>query len=227
MKFIIAIVISLLAAAISYISLDKSSAERIKWFAVADEEAEYTSKNIPQTRIIMVAAILAIMAFLTTLQIMAKVNTPNGIMKMTLALLCMIGAGVFDYREYRIPNVFPLVMAVGAVILLVAGLLSGMDGAVAYITTSVVAAIACALILIAASALTKQGIGAGDIKLISALALLTGVYSVIGTLFFGVVACTIYAVVALIMKKKTTSSSVPFGPFLLLGYIITLFTISF
>ena len=146
---------------------------------------------------------------------------------MIMALLCMMGAACFDYREYRIPNIFPLVMAGGAAVLLLTALFSGMSGAMAYITTGVVAAIGCAIVLVVASALTKQGIGAGDIKLISALALLTGVYCIIGTLFFGVVACSLYAIVALVMKKKKTSSSVPFGPFLLFGYITTLFAISF
>lgn len=227
MEFIVAAIVAILAAVVSYISLDAGTAQKIKLFAVADPDEEYASKVITKPVVIMIVVILTIVSFLSVLQIMSKVNTVNGTMKMILALLCMVGAGCFDYREYRIPNVFPLVMAGGAVVLLVSGFLLGINGAQAHITTSVVAASSCALVLVIASLLTKQGIGAGDIKLISALALLTGIYSIMGTLLFGVVACTLYAIVALVMKKKNTSSSVPFGPFLLLGYIITLFAVSF
>lgn len=227
MEFVIAVFMAIVAFAMSYISLDRGTAEKIKLFAAADSEEEYISKVFSRTKIIVMSVLLMVVTFVSSRQILDRVSSSNGEMKMLLALVCMIGAACFDFREHRIPNIFPLVMAVGAVILLLLGVVMNIDGAVDYITTNVIAAVGCAIVLAVSALLTKQGIGAGDIKLISALAFLTGVYTVMGTLFFGVIGCAIYAVFALIMKKKKMSSGVPFGPFLLLGYIISLFAISF
>lgn len=227
MKYLVAVLVTVMTAVLSYVSLNKKVTDKIKVFAVADKEENYVSKDLSLSMILVGVGVLAAIVFLSTLKIIAKVYNPIGIIKMILALVCMVGAACFDYREHRIPNAFPLTMLVGAVVLLLFGILLKQAGALDYVTTSVVAAVGCAAILTLASVLTKQGIGAGDIKLISTLALLTGVYSVMGTLFFGIVACSVYAVTVLLMKKKKASSGVPFGPFLLLGYIITLFTITF
>lgn len=227
MKYLIAALICAMVAALSYICLDPQIAKKIKIFEVANTNEKYADKNISKRIAWISAGGLAVIAFFATLTVMKKVSDPIGIIKMLVGLVCMVGAACFDFREYRIPNIFPLVMTGSAVILLVLGVIVKEDGAISYITTSVITAVACAIVLVLASLLTKQGIGAGDIKLISALGLLTGMFSVMGTLFFGVVACSLFAIGALITRKKDRSSGVPFGPFLLLGYIITLFAITF
>jgi Flp pilus assembly protein protease CpaA len=227
MKFLIATFISIVVATVSYIALDQNMANKIKVVSAADSEEEYLSKKLSLTAIIVISLMLSVVAFISTLKIMTKVSNPVGIIKMLLALVCMGGAACFDFREKRIPNIFPVSMAFGAVVLLALGFCLKQNGAISHITTSVVASIGCAIVLVLAAILTKQGIGAGDIKLISALALLTGVYSIIGVLFFGAISCSLFAIVSYIIKRKETSKSVPFGPFLFLGYIIMLFTINF
>ena len=144
-----------------------------------------------------------------------------------IALLCMTGAGCFDYRERRIPNIFPLIMTLSGFALLLLGVLIKQNGAVSYITSSAIAATGCALLLFLASVMTKQGIGAGDIKLICAFALLTGVYAVISMLFFAIVLCSIAAVIALVFRWKTLKGSFPFGPFLYFGVIVTIISLNF
>lgn len=227
MNYLISTVVAILAAGLAYLSLDATIANRIKLFAVALPEETYHTKTFSKRRRGVVSAVLAVIVFFAALRALGYVSHPIGRAKMLLALLCMVGAGCFDFREQRIPNIFPAVLALGAVILLGLGVLTGQNGAMSYVTTNVLAAVACAVVLLGASLLTKHGIGAGDIKLIAALALMTGVSALIGTLFYGVIACALFAAIALILKKKTKSSSVPFGPFLLLGYIIMLFTTNY
>lgn len=227
MNYLVAAIVALIAAALSYIALDQQTANKIKFLAAADKEENYESKNLSKTVIWIATTVLAVVSFLSALKIMDKVSDPINISKMLLILVCMVGAAGFDFREHRIPNFFPLVMAAGAVILLALGVILKQPGAVSYITTGAIAAVGCGVILLVASFLTKQGIGFGDIKLISAMALLSGIYALMGTLFFGVIACSIYAIVVLLLKKKKASSGVPFGPFLLFGYILTLFAITF
>lgn len=227
MNYLFAVLMSILTATVSYIALDQNMANKIKVVAAADSEEVYLSKKLSLTAIVVVSIMLSAVVFFSTLRIMAIVSNPVGVAKMLLALVCMCGAACFDFREHRIPNIFPLIMGLGAVVLLALGFFLQQPGAVSHITTSVVASVGCAIVLVLAAVLTKQGIGAGDIKLISALALLTGVYSIMGTLLYSAISCSLFAIVAYIIKRKEANKSVPFGPFLFLGYIIMLFTINF
>lgn len=144
-------------------------------------------------------------------------------MRMLIALVCIAGAGCNDYREERIPNIFPLVMAFSGLVCLAAGYATSQNGAMYYIASSLIATVLVASCMSVAALLTKNGIGIGDIKLLSALALLGGIYTVGGTLFFGMLICFLTAIVLLLSKKKTIKESMPFGPFIFIGYMISIF----
>ena len=227
MNCLVAFVVAVAIAGLSYVTLNKKIADRIRLFSPADPDEVFESKDLTQTTIIVISTIITIAGFVSVLQIQNRISNPLGIAKMVTALFCMVGAACFDFREKRIPNVFPGVMAVLGVLFLLIGFLVSRTGAVAYITSSVFAAAGCAIFLVIAAFLTKQGIGAGDIKLITALALIGGVYTIIGTLFFGMTICCMYALFALLLKKKTIKEALPFGPFLLAGFVVMLFVIHF
>lgn len=227
MDLIFSFIATALGLGLALVGLNKDVADRISVLRNSDPSESFTSKEISKVEKIILLVVVALLCFASTMKIMDKVHDIIGIIKMLVCLLGLLGAACFDYREHRIPNIFPLSIAIAAVLLLGLGVLAEQVGAIAYITTGVVSSVVCGLILVVASVITKQGIGAGDIKLICAIALIAGVYTVMGTLFFGVLACSIYGIIALILKKKSVSSAVPFGPFLLLGYVLTLFLINF
>lgn len=227
MKYFVSIMVSFVVLVLSKIALDRRTSDKITIFTIKHNVEEYNSRDFsPQVQWSMSIALMLVV-FFSMLEIQSKVFTALGVIKMAISTVCMVGAACFDIREHRIPNFFPAFLAISAMILLSLGFFLEEAHALAYITSSAFAALGCVVFLLIASALTKGGIGAGDIKLIGALALMTGVYTIIGTLFFGVVSCSIGTIVALIFKKKKMSSTVPFGPFLLFGYIITLFFVNF
>ena len=117
--------------------------------------------------------------------------------KVLCALVLVVGAGCIDMTEYRIPNLFPLALALCGIVLLAVGLLTGQEGAFSFVTTSVLAAVICAAC--------------------------AGFRALIGVVFYGMLSCALTAVVLLLSKKKTIHDSVPFGPFIVFGYIITLY----
>lgn len=227
MNILISFFVTLVGMGVALLGLDKAVVEKMPLFRNSDPSELFASKEITKAEKILLLCIVAMMCFFATMKIFDRVGNVLGIIKMLICLLCLLGASCFDYRERRIPNVFPATIAIAAILLLGLGVLLKQEGAVAYITTGVVASVACGLILVVTAVITKQGIGAGDIKLICAIALIAGVYTVMGTLFFGVVLCSIYAIIVLLLRKKSASSAVPFGPFLLLGYVLTLFLINF
>ena len=222
MDIVVAILVALMAAGISYATLNKSICSKIRVLRPVMSEDHYESRDLRKANIVIMVLLIAISGFIAAYRIMQLVSNLLGICKMFVALLCMIGAACVDFREKRIPNFFPLTMALAAVVMLALEVILQQDGAIAYVTSSVAATVACALLLVLASILTKDGIGAGDIKLICALSLLGGIYVIMGTLFFGVIACSVAAIVLLLSKKKTLKGSVPFGPFLLLGFFASI-----
>lgn len=75
-------------------------------------------------------------------------------------------------------------------------------------------------VLLLVSIVSKGGMGGGDIKLNAAVGAYLGWKSALLTLFLG---SLIGAVVGLIVLKKTGSRKIPFGPFLSIGAMISLF----
>lgn len=62
------------------------------------------------------------------------------------------------------------------------------------------------------------GVGYGDIKMITAAALIFGVYGTFSFLLTSHVAAALVAIVLLICKKASRKDGLPFGPFFYLGY---------
>ena len=107
-----------------------------------------------------------------------------------------------DYREHRIPNIFPFIIAVSGIVCLIVGYFVSQKGAQAYIVSSLFAVASVALGMIVIYFLSKHGIGMGDIKLLCALSILGGVYLISGVIFFAMLSCSITAISLLITKKK-------------------------
>jgi len=71
--------------------------------------------------------------------------------------------------------------------------------------------------------LSRGGMGGGDIKMMAMVGALLGWKSVLLTMFLGSLAGSVVGLSLMIFKGKGRKSKIPFGPFLALGTIITLF----
>jgi len=71
--------------------------------------------------------------------------------------------------------------------------------------------------------LRREGMGGGDIKLIAMVGSFLGWEKVLLTIFLGSLFGSIVGIVLIILKKKNRKDEVPFGPFLSLGAIISIF----
>lgn len=87
----------------------------------------------------------------------------------------------------------------------------------------IVSAAAIGLFFLLLIAITKgRGMGGGDVKLGLLIGLFNGFpYNVLGV-FLGFVAGSLVSILLIVMKKKTMKDIVPFGPFLIVGSIISL-----
>lgn len=221
MIFVVGIVISTLCMLISYITLDKTLSDKTKILRSRDKE-ETTNKAISTKQRYIISIGVFAVTVVASLFLVTKGVDWIGILKMSIGLVCLSGAACNDYRDHRIPNIFPLIMAISAIVCLGIGYVTSQNGANAYIFSSVFAAIVVVIFMTVASLLTRRGIGMGDIKLLTALALLGGVNTIGWTLIFGVAVCAVAAMFFLVTKKKTVKGTMPFGPFIFIGYIITI-----
>jgi len=75
----------------------------------------------------------------------------------------------------------------------------------------------------AIAVLSKGGMGGGDIKMMAMVGALMGWKSVLLTTFLGSLTGAAFGITLMIFKGKGRKTKIPFGPFLALGTLITLF----
>ena len=61
----------------------------------------------------------------------------------------------------------------------------------------------------------------GDVKLLSSLGLMVGISSTLTTILFGMIVAATLGVLMILLKRKTRKDTIPFGPFIFVGFIIS------
>lgn len=143
------------------------------------------------------------------------------VFRMILAMAVLNVISITDITLYRIPNVCVLILLAGRVLSIIAEMIVGDGTLLLSLLNSLIAGIACLIFLFLASKITGGGIGYGDIKLFAALGFLCGTRAVVYTLLLSVFICSIVSVVLLISKKKKLKDGLPMGPFIWVGFAIT------
>ena len=145
--------------------------------------------------------------------------SPLAVIKLGLCYFAILGAAVIDAKLRIIPNFIPLTL-ICARGLIFAYELIFLDSALQDILGSVVGCLLCGLFLVIGNKLSRGGIGGGDIKLLSCVGLLCGLYLVFTVLVLALICCCVLSLPAMLSKKLTLRNSVPFGPFIYLGYAL-------
>ena len=145
------------------------------------------------------------------------------IIKLLAMFAVFATAATVDFLIRKIPNVLVLAVLVIRVILLIPEIICKPEQWIHMITGSVISVLGVFFVLLLLSRLSRGGLGMGDVKLITAQAFLCGLYSVINTLMFALVSCVIVAIILVLLSKKGMKDAIAFGPFLYIGYIISLF----
>lgn len=217
MEYLMCAIVALGCFALARWALDIEQVEKCR-LTRAREPVERT-KTLSTVQMWWIAGGLGLCGGATMWRILDRAQDAVTIAALTIALLCLLGGACVDALEHRIPNIFPSILALGAVLLLILSVATRQPGAMGYIVSALLSCAGCAMALLVASALSGGGIGPGDIKLVSALGLMCGVDVICRTLIFGMTACAVTACILLMTKRKTRKDTLPFGPFLLFGYM--------
>ena len=135
-----------------------------------------------------------------------------------MTVLCMT-----DLWEKIVPNKILLLLLSLGFLIIGMFFVQNSEAVIQILPSSILGIIFCFLTFGIGYMVSKGSLGSGDVKLSFLLGLfLTGEY-VVGTVFYGCVAGSIYSIVQLCRKKLSRNDELPFVPFLYLGLIITYF----
>jgi leader peptidase (prepilin peptidase)/N-methyltransferase len=70
---------------------------------------------------------------------------------------------------------------------------------------------------------SKGGIGGGDIKLMGVIGLVLGFQGAYFTIMIASITGVLVAIIGLIFKKYTRKTAIPFGPYLMIGALVTFY----
>lgn len=227
MNYIICVAAVVGSFLLAWRALDLKAVRSSRFLRSWHPEEDETGKQLEPRRILILALLIGLAAALTAWRLFRTTHDPLNLLKLSLTLVILTGCACVDGIEHRIPNFLTGTMVLSALALLSAGFLTGQTGAFGYLQSSLFAAAVTAACLEVGAILSHQGIGTGDIKLLAALGLMDGVTIVGGTIFFAMVPCALVSAGLLITKKKTMKEAIPFGPFLLIGYMLTIWILKF
>ena len=226
MEIIVAMLIAFICGCFAYATLNINISRKIPALYKNDDE-DVKKMQLSSGFIYILVAFILLSSGITSYSILTYVSDWLNISKTLFMLVIVTGSACFDLREHRIPNIFTGVLFVFGIASLVIGFVISQDGALSYVVSSVFACAGCTLALIVVSFFTKQGIGAGDIKLLAAIAITGGVALICGVMFFSVIYCAICAIFLLVTKKQSRKDLLPFGPFIYLGFITSILLIDY
>lgn len=147
---------------------------------------------------------------------------PPNLLRLVLLGTLLTAAAYIDALSHKIPNWIVLcTAAVFAGCTVLDFVLSGTD-AVPMAINSVLAAVVFFVVFFLVRLASRGGVGYGDIKMITAAALILGIYGTFSFLLVSHVLAAVAAIALLVSKKATRKDGLPFGPFFYLGYLATI-----
>lgn len=146
---------------------------------------------------------------------------PISIIKIILVVCILSCIFITDMEYMLIPNICPAILIAGNLIILFFEYIYMKDQIVGLIIDNVIAMLICLILLLIMSKLTHGGIGMGDVKLFSGIGFVCGIRVVCFTLAISFFLCAIISTILLIFRKKNLHDSLPLGPFVWWGYILT------
>jgi leader peptidase (prepilin peptidase)/N-methyltransferase len=132
-----------------------------------------------------------------------------------LFFLLLIFVVIADFQYLIIPDFFIILLSILAIMLMGANWQNGLFAIV-------VSSIFFTLLYFGASwVLKKEALGLGDIKLMLPLAFVLGWPWVLLAIFLSFIVGGFFATILLLFKQKKIGQALPFGPFLVVGFVLS------
>ncbi len=179
-------------------------------------KCRFCKKNIPK-RLILVESLTGVTFALVIGFFMTQAITFLAAIFLALILWCFIGIFFADVEYGIIPDLLVILSTVGSIAYLYEKHIS--------LTNHLYAGLASLLFFLVLFTITKgRGMGFGDVKFSFVLGFLLGFPSVIVALYIAFLTGALVSIILVIWRKlHFFGSTIPFGPFLVVSVIISLF----
>ncbi len=146
-----------------------------------------------------------------------QVLNPINVSAQYLFFLILIFVFIADFQYLIIPDFFIILLSILAIILAGSHWQSGL---IAIVASTVFFTL---LYFGAAWVFKKEALGLGDIKLMLPLSFVLGWPWVLMAIFLSFIVGGFFATILLLTKQKKIGQALPFGPFLLVGFVLSYF----
>lgn len=191
----------------------------ILFMLIAYAMTEYIYKkryNISKQNIYLLVIYLLIGVAIGILYKVYEYDILKSLKALTIISVVLIVAGI-DYREKIILNEAIIFILSIASILILINIFKNKVETLAIFIDSTVAMILGAGLFAISKAVSKNGVGMGDIKIIGALGFYLRTYVLIGVLMVSLVSIAVYGMFKILTKKATTKDEIAFAPFIAFG----------
>jgi leader peptidase (prepilin peptidase)/N-methyltransferase len=162
--------------------------------------------------------ILAILIILRT----GHIDTVALLWYMLIAVFGYI-ATVLDIKTKKIPNKLVLIMLAAWAITLIPLIFLETSQAIILLIDSALGFCLGGGLFLLVYAVSRKGVGGGDVKFMAATGLYIGLYGIIPAIFYGSILAAITGLALLLLKKIKRKDKIPLAPFLYTGILITMF----
>lgn len=191
----------------------------ILFMLIAYAMTEYIYKkryNISKQNIYLLVIYILVGVAIGILYKVYEYDILKSLKALTIISVVLIVAGI-DYREKIIPNEAIIFILSIASILILINIFKNKVETLAIFIDSTVAMILGAGLFAISKAVSKNGVGMGDIKIIGALGFYLRTYALIGVLMVSLVSIAVYGMFKILTKKATTKDEIAFAPFIAFG----------
>lgn len=221
---ILSILIFCILSALCAFFSAKHTNSLIEFSKSKNEELSIKKYDFNSTNIIMLIGLVLVSGYISFVQYSSNIDNSVSVLilstiRLLICLLVIVAAAIYDGKLRIIPNYLPFSLIVAKLIFFIAEFFV-FDDFLVNALSSIVGLAATFIVLTIANKLSHDGIGAGDIKLLSALGFFAGFSFVVTLSVFSLLACSIISIALIGMKKLTMKDSLPFAPFILIGFLI-------
>ncbi len=144
------------------------------------------------------------------------------ICKGMVIILMLLAAAIIDQKTHMIPNEIILTLLGSGMLFLLIEFFYNRESFINMFRMACIGLLVCIVLFYILARLTRNGLGFGDVKLITSIGWMIGLAPTLFTVLFALILCSFAAIFLLLKKKKSKKDRLAFAPFLFLGYIVTL-----
>lgn len=166
--------------------------------------------------------VMIICMMVSTLMIIPNISNLVNYTKLILLLGLVATAAIIDLKKKIIPNELILVGIVIRVLLYIVEYFVFNDVFFAQLKSDVFGFIIGVGVFLISAIVSKGAVGFGDVKLFGVIGIFSGALCTYSTMMCCLVASAIVSIFLLIVKKKNRKDTIPFGPCIFIGYLISI-----